>query len=821
MIIAMIPFLIIFGLSMATEANIIKVESSHNYWKSGENITVNLIIIPSQPIAGVQCNVVFNNSILDAIEVINGGLFDLWANDMVENFTVIDTENGTIKNIVAFSSTPINEGGVFATIIFQAKKEGAAFVEPADVVISDENGSKCEVDIINGSIIADFTPPAIQLIEFPPINIDYNSVYFSWNSTDNFSPWQNISFSYMLYGYDTGWHEWSNARNVSYNDLLTGSYTFMIRARDDAGNIAWLNYSFGISNNPPAKPQLISPENGSTNISLQPTLRVFVYDPDGDALDVEFYDENDNLIHAAYKVSNGSIVNASIPQQLLGHTTYYWYVVVSDGIYENRSDKWHFTTKNRNPVANSQNIEIKEDTPIAIILTASDEDGDTLSYSIAMPPSHGTITGNPPSITYTPDANYYGIDSFTFRVEDGFGGTDEGIINISINPLPDSPSKPSVQVSSYSVYVGETITFYVVATDDDGDKIRYGFDWDGDESVDQWSNFYNSGEKIEVKHSWNVVGKYYVRVKAKDEDGYESSWSDVLLISVEEKLQPSINHPPAKPYNPYPQNGATNVELNVTLSWQCFDGEGDAISYDVYLGTSSEMEKMASRISSSSFPVSLEPETTYYWRIVAWDENGASNVSEIWQFTTKGINHPPYVTILSPLNGSTNVSISPELKVVAYDDDGDMLTVTFYDASTNTTIGIVNVAAGNVASIEWKNLENGKEYSWYVVVSDGNAMEKSSVLHFTTIEGKSGGKIAIWYYVIPVIAAIAIAFSYLYLRKGSKKKVLAVEEAKKCTICLGKFKEGANVVRCECGATFHKSCATRVKECPECGRRIG
>ena len=821
MIIAMIPFLIILALSMAAEANIIKVDLSHNYWKSGENITVNLTIIPSQPVAGAQCNVVFNSSILDAIEVRNGGLFDLWANDMVENFTVIDNENGTIKNIVAFSSASINESGVFATIIFQAKKEGVAFIGLTDVVISDENGSKCEVEIINGSVTTDFSPPIIQLIDFPPINIDYTSVYFSWNSTDNFSPWQNISFSYMLYGYDVEWHEWSKVRNVSYNDLLTGSYTFMIKARDDAGNIAWLNYSFGISNNPPAKPQLIYPENGSINISLKPTLSVFVYDPDGDALDVEFYDENDNLIYRVSRVSNGSIVNASIHQQLLGHTTYYWYVVVSDGVYESRSDKWHFTTKNRNPVANSQNIEINEDTPIAIVLTASDEDGDILSYLITTPPLHGTVTGNPPYITYTPDANYYGTDSFIFRVEDGFGGIDEGIINISINPLPDSPSKPSVQVTSYSVYVGEAITFYVLATDNDGDRIKYGFDWNGDASIEEWSDFYESGEKIEVKHSWNEAGEYYVRVKAKDEYGYESQWSDALLISIKQISPPSKNHPPVKPYNPYPQNGATNVDLNVTLSWQCFDEDGDAISYDVYLGISSEMEKIASHISSPSFPVSLKPKTTYYWRIVAWDENGASNVSEIWQFTTKKINHPPYVTILSPLNGSTNVSISLELKVMAYDDDGDMLTVTFYDASTNTTIGSVNVAAGNVAGIEWKNLENGKEYSWYVVVSDGEAMEKSSIWHFTTIEAKNGGKMAMWYYVIPVIAAIAITSSYLYLRKGRKKKVIAAEEAKKCTICLGKFKEGANIVKCECGATFHKSCATRVKECPECGRKIG
>ncbi len=823
MVITTIPFLIILTFSIIAEANTVKVNPSHIYWKSGDNITVNITIMPSEPIAGAQCNVIFNSSILKAVEVKNGGMFDWWADEIVENFTVIDNENGTIENIVAFSSFPINESGIFATIIFQAEGEGIASIELINVTISDENGSKCSATIINGSVVADLTPPAVELIDFPPINIEYTSVHFSWNATDNFSPWQNMSFSYMLYGYDSQWSEWGEIREVSYDNLMTGSYTFMVRARDEAGNIAWLNYSFGVSNNPPAKPQLLYPENGSKDVPLQPILSVFVYDPDDDEMDVGFYDGNGNLIYRVFKVSNGSTVNATIPFQLSGHTTYYWYVVVSDGVYENVSDEWHFTTKNRPPVAENQDLEISEDTPIAVVLSANDADGDTLTYSIASPPSHGTVTGSPPHVTYTPNPDYYGSDSFIFRVDDGFGGFDEGVVSISINPVPDAPSKPSVDVSSYSAYEGETITFYVTATDNDGDKIRYGFDWNGDGSIDEWSGFFDSGEEMIIKHSWNEKGVYPVRVKAEDEQKYESEWSDAILISIEQFIS-SKNHPPIKPYNPYPSDGATYVDLNITLSWECFDEDGDAISYDVYLGTSQEMNMIASHIPSTSLSVSLEPDTTYFWHVVARDENGASNTSDTWQFTTRRINHAPYVSILSPLNGSKNVSSPVELRVIAYDEDGDTLTVTFYDASTNIAIGSVNVAAGNAASIKWKNLENGKKYSWYVVVSDGDAEEKSSTWYFTTVEmQESTAGTAAWRYlaIIFAIAAIASPLSYFYLRRQRRKKVIAAEEARRCTICLGKFKEGASIVECTCGAVFHKSCATRVKECPECGRKIG
>ena len=76
------------------------------------------------------------------------------------------------------------------------------------------------------------------------------------------------------------------------------------------------------------------------------------------------------------------------------------------------------------PIANDQSATAQEDTPLPITVTASDPDGDLLTYSILTGPSNGTITGFDPAtgqLTYTPDSDYNGPDSFNFEACDPSG----------------------------------------------------------------------------------------------------------------------------------------------------------------------------------------------------------------------------------------------------------------------------------------------------------------------------------------------------------------------------------------------------------------
>ena len=141
--------------------------------------------------------------------------------------------------------------------------------------------------------------------------------------------------------------------------------------------------------------------------------------------------------------------------------------------------------------------------------------------------------------------------------------------------------------------------------------------------------------------------------KIDDDEGYPI---DIVIENA--SLVVLINHPPNKPSSPYPANGATNVAITTTLSWQCNDIDGDALTYDIYFGTSSNPSKVVSNITTESYNLpTLQYSTTYYWQVVAWDEHGAKSSSQIWHFTTEAYvpqNQPPVVTITYP---STNETI--------------------------------------------------------------------------------------------------------------------------------------------------------------------
>ncbi len=100
------------------------------------------------------------------------------------------------------------------------------------------------------------------------------------------------------------------------------------------------------------------------------------------------------------------------------------------------------------PNGSSQIVATDEDTPIPIRLTGSDPEAAELVYTVVRPPTRGVLSGPPPDLTYTPNPNEAGIDTFTFRVGDGTAESEESEVTIEIRPVNDAPVAQVLAVST-------------------------------------------------------------------------------------------------------------------------------------------------------------------------------------------------------------------------------------------------------------------------------------------------------------------------------------------------------------------------------------
>lgn len=87
-----------------------------------------------------------------------------------------------------------------------------------------------------------------------------------------------------------------------------------------------------------------------------------------------------------------------------------------------------------------------EDTPAPVTLRGSDPDGGPISFRVTNAPSHGTLTGAPPQLTYRPRADFSGLDSFTYVVVAGRSTSAPGTVDIVVTPVDDPPRATAMQV---------------------------------------------------------------------------------------------------------------------------------------------------------------------------------------------------------------------------------------------------------------------------------------------------------------------------------------------------------------------------------------
>ena len=103
------------------------------------------------------------------------------------------------------------------------------------------------------------------------------------------------------------------------------------------------------------------------------------------------------------------------------------------------------TAVNDAPATTADAYEVDEDGTLTVAVADgvlendSDVDSDAITATIQSDPAHGDVTLNTNgSFVYTPDADYFGSDTFTYKATDGTASSTATTVTITINAKPDA-----------------------------------------------------------------------------------------------------------------------------------------------------------------------------------------------------------------------------------------------------------------------------------------------------------------------------------------------------------------------------------------------
>ena len=330
------------------------------------------------------------------------------------------------------------------------------------------------------------------------------------------------------------------------------------------------------------------------------------------------------------------------------------------------------TTLNARPVAIDQSLTTNEDTALNIVLSGSDADGHVLSFSDVGTPSHGSISGTAPNLIYTPDPNFNGSDSFTFKVFDGFEYSLPGTITIQVVAKDDLPiANDDVE----STNEDQPINISVLGNDVDvdGDPITItGFTQPGHGAVTD-----NHDGTLKYIPTPNFFGN--------DSFIYTINGGDTALVSITVR---EVKDAPVAQDDIYTTDEDVTLNVNSTLGVLHNDSDIDGDPLTAILDTN-VANGMLTLNPDGSFVYIPNPNFhgTDTFKYFVHDGYGSSSIVTV-TIIVNSVNDAP-VAVADAYTGYEDtvlLGILPGVLLNDFDNDGDPLTAILVNATTNGTL---------------------------------------------------------------------------------------------------------------------------------------
>lgn len=198
---------------------------------------------------------------------------------------------------------------------------------------------------------------------------------------------------------------------------------------------------------------------------------------------------------------------------------------------------------NRAPVAVADAYGVPEDgritaggggAPAGVLVNDTDADGDALTALLVAGPAHGRLRFNADgSFSYTPDSDYHGGDSFSYRASDGSAQSAVVTVTITVNPVNDAPFS-NTPIADQTLTVGESLDLEIAGSafiDTDGDVLTFAATLGDGSALPAWLRFDAASRTFTGSSSAGDVGEVQVRVMVSDPSGARTSVTFVIEVA--------------------------------------------------------------------------------------------------------------------------------------------------------------------------------------------------------------------------------------------------------------------------------------------------